>query len=157
MEPPGWECDLGMLLSVGVVDKLYRSVLELLPDKPCCHWVMLHKLYRLMLILLPDICTNTGVSKWGLLDELYRLPWLISWRGMIMAIYTWLACPEMTCRDQSSYAPSQWETSLHCYNVSHWLGPYLDWSLPMSVIWLQYRVVSGNKLSNYQVPTTLPF
>ena len=29
-------------------------------------------------------------------------------------------------RDQSSYAPSQWETSLHCNNVSHWLGAYLD-------------------------------
>ena len=26
-------------------------------------------------------------------------------------------------------APSQWETSLHCNDVSHWLGAYLDWSL----------------------------
>ena len=32
-------------------------------------------------------------------------------------------------RDQSSYAPSQWETLLQCNNVSHWLGAYLDWSL----------------------------
>ena len=32
-------------------------------------------------------------------------------------------------RDQSSYAPSQWESSLHCNNISHWLGAYLDWSL----------------------------
>ena len=33
-------------------------------------------------------------------------------------------------RNQSSYAPSQLETSLHCNDVSHWLGAYLDWSLP---------------------------
>ena len=33
------------------------------------------------------------------------------------------------CRDQSRYAPNQWETSLHCNDVSHWLGVYLDWSL----------------------------
>ena len=32
-------------------------------------------------------------------------------------------------RDQSRYAPSQWETSLHCNDVSHWPGAYLDWSL----------------------------
>ena len=32
-------------------------------------------------------------------------------------------------RDQSGYAPSQWETSLHCNDVSHWLGAYPDWSL----------------------------
>ena len=43
-------------------------------------------------------------------------------------------------RDQSRYAPSQWETSVHCNNVSHWLGAYLDWSLPIhavipSIIW----------------------
>ena len=25
--------------------------------------------------------------------------------------------------------PSQWETSLHCNDISHWLGAYLDWSL----------------------------
>ena len=32
-------------------------------------------------------------------------------------------------RDRSRYVPSQWETSLQCNNVSHWLGTYLDWSL----------------------------
>ena len=32
-------------------------------------------------------------------------------------------------RDQSEYAPSQWETSLHCNDGSHGLGAYLDWSL----------------------------
>ena len=32
-------------------------------------------------------------------------------------------------RDLYRYAPSPWETSLHCNDVSHWLGAYLDWSL----------------------------
>ena len=31
-------------------------------------------------------------------------------------------------RDQSRYAPSQWETSLQRNDVSHWLGAYLEWS-----------------------------
>ena len=38
-------------------------------------------------------------------------------------------------RDQSRYAPSQWETSLHCNDVFHWLGAYLEWSLL-----LQYQI-----------------
>ena len=32
-------------------------------------------------------------------------------------------------RDRFVYAPSQWETALHCNAVSHWLGAYTDWSL----------------------------
>ena len=39
-------------------------------------------------------------------------------------------------RDQSRYAPSQWETSLHCNDVSHWLGTHLGQSLlPHSPTW----------------------
>ena len=33
------------------------------------------------------------------------------------------------CRDQSVHAPSQWETTLHCKVVSHWLSAYTKWSL----------------------------
>ena len=32
-------------------------------------------------------------------------------------------------RDQSRCVPSQWETLLHCNDISHWLGTHLDWSL----------------------------
>ena len=32
------------------------------------------------------------------------------------------------CRDGFVYAPSQWETTLHCNVVSHWLGAYTKWS-----------------------------
>ena len=45
------------------------------------------------------------------------------------------------CWDQSRYAPSQWETSLHCNGVSHWLGAYVGWSLP----WLL-----SSRVNNYK-------
>ena len=43
-------------------------------------------------------------------------------------------------RDQSRYAPSQWEMSLQCNNVSDWLGAYLDWSLhhQWAILWAKY-------------------
>ena len=31
--------------------------------------------------------------------------------------------------DHIVYVPSQWETTLHCNVVSHWLGTYIQWSL----------------------------
>ena len=34
-----------------------------------------------------------------------------------------------TCRDHFVNAPSQWETTLHCNIISHWLGAYTKWSL----------------------------
>ena len=41
----------------------------------------------------------------------------------------WYVFPSLIVRDQSRYAPSLWETSLHCNDVPHWLGTYLNWSL----------------------------
>ena len=32
-------------------------------------------------------------------------------------------------RGHFMYAPSQWETTLQCNVVSHWLGAYAEWSL----------------------------
>ena len=44
-----------------------------------------------------------------------------------------------------SYEPSQWETSLHCTDISHWLGAYLDWSLVSkmyrAITWTNYNPV----------------
>ena len=34
------------------------------------------------------------------------------------------------CRDHFVYAPSQWEATLPCNVVSHWLGAYTKWSPP---------------------------
>ena len=36
------------------------------------------------------------------------------------------------------YAPSQWETTLHCSIVSHRLGAYTKWSLVVSLFWFRY-------------------
>ena len=41
----------------------------------------------------------------------------------------WEAFLHRWSRDQSRYAPIQWETVLHCNDISHWLGTYLDRSL----------------------------
>ena len=35
------------------------------------------------------------------------------------------------CRDHFVNAPNQWETTLHCNVVSHWLGAYTKWPLCM--------------------------
>ena len=32
-------------------------------------------------------------------------------------------------RDHSGYGLSQWETTLQCNDVSHWLSPYPEWSV----------------------------
>ena len=32
------------------------------------------------------------------------------------------------------YAPSQWETTLQCNAVSHWLGSYTKWSLQQEAL-----------------------
>ena len=37
-------------------------------------------------------------------------------------------------RDHIVYAPSQWETTLQCNVVSHWLGAYAKWSLHLTVV-----------------------
>ena len=36
---------------------------------------------------------------------------------------------ELHNRDQFMNAPAQWETTLHCNAVSHWLGAYKKWSM----------------------------
>ena len=42
-------------------------------------------------------------------------------------------------KDQTRCTPSQCEKSLHCNDVSHWLGAYLDWSLP----WVEWLTSAG--------------
>ena len=36
---------------------------------------------------------------------------------------------KILARDHSGYGLGQWETTLTCSTVSHWLSPYLEWSL----------------------------
>ena len=55
--------------------------------------------------------------------------WLI-----IKSILWHLLLSNVTSVYESRYAPSQWDSSLRCNNVSHWLGTYLDWSLLVFMI-----------------------
>ena len=46
------------------------------------------------------------------------------------------------CRDHFVDVPSQWETALHCNAVSHWLGAYIESSLPVIYI-LVYSFIAS--------------
>ena len=66
----------------------------------------------------------------------------------------------ITGSDHFLYAPSQWETTLQCNVVSHWLGALMKWSLhrhwlnhilnmhipfpKVSLIWKAYKVNIGS-------------
>ena len=54
-------------------------------------------------------------------------------------------------RDQSRYALSQWEMSLQCNDISHWLSAYLDWSLYQSEDKLT-RNIETNQTANTPTP-----
>ena len=47
---------------------------------------------------------------------------------------------KMVCREYGHfvYVPSQWETTLHCNVVSHWLSTYRKWSLRGANFYLVY-------------------
>ena len=47
----------------------------------------------------------------------------------VQNICTGESCYNTVIRDHFVYAPSQWETMLHCNVVSHWLGAYTKCSL----------------------------
>ena len=51
---------------------------------------------------------------------------------------------DLDLRDNFVYAPGQWETTLHCNAVSHWLGSYTKWSMndenKLSAIFNDYTV-----------------
>ena len=48
----------------------------------------------------------------------------------------------LTCSNHSAYAPSQWETTLHCNVVSDWLGIYIKWSLTWGAdLWSEFQKI----------------
>ena len=49
-------------------------------------------------------------------------------------------------RDHSGYGISQWETTLQCNVVSHWLSPYTKWSLCHRAPYTFTNIDSGNAL-----------
>ena len=56
----------------------------------------------------------------------------------------------LSSRNLFAYAPSQWETTLHCNTVSHWLGTYKAW------VWVSYILGSAIEgLVKYVMTTAL--
>ena len=70
---------------------------------------------------LPDDSRTEGESLRLLLDTLSSPYIERAW---------WFNPMRDLTRDQCRYAPSQWERTLYCNSVSHWLGTFFDWSLP---------------------------
>ena len=58
--------------------------------------------------------------------------------------------PYNVYRDTSVHAPSQWETTLYCNVVSHWLGAYTKWSLVYGFCYVNLRNGTNR---NWQVVT----
>ena len=84
-----------------------------------------------------DLVANRGNTAYGV--DVIAIHIIHMYRKIEHSVVLWY------CRDQSIYAPSQWETSLQCNNVSHWLGAELDWSLILCDT--HTGIVLGRKLS----------
>ena len=80
----------------------------------------------------PKVC-RTKIYEWGML----------LWKSLLGWISWCLICKSSHCRDYFVYAPKQWETTLQCNIISHWLGAYTKRSIPLQVIW-RLRCVAMN-------------
>ena len=115
------------------------------------------------------IWTNDGIVDWrkyvslGFNDLTCELDFEENYLRMIYnnaVLYITLYNPVLrlmiphSFRNMSRYVPSQWEMSLHCNDISHWQGTYLNWSLWLACedevrgvfLWVQcLTYVLGNK------------
>ena len=87
-----------------------------------------------------DLRLNKRLSKqsWG---WWFEMPWCPIWhhcnavpikQDMLTNVTNcahYSESPSITLRDDSVFAPSQWEMALHCNAISHWLGTYTESSL----------------------------
>ena len=95
-------------------------------------------------VLFMNICCDSCVSAnaviiYGLLDIFCYIKYIIPWNHQqcLLPNKEYLS----TCnfikqiRDQSGYWFSQWEMTLHCNVISHWLSPYPECSLQTLIMW----------------------
>ena len=85
------------------------------------------KIFMFILILLQNCALRTF--------RRYDWPWTSSviWRSNVHSSESITAVSRNLIRDHSGYGLSQWETMLQCNIVSHWLSPYPEWSLLITV------------------------
>ena len=64
------------------------------------------------------------------------LYWIVYW-----SIKSIQSPEDKVRRDQFGNAPSQWEMTLHCNIISHWLGTYTKWSPSQHTLQHQYGLI----------------
>ena len=112
-----------------------RQCYSIIIGKPSIWWyqILIHWPYQFLAQLL--------YTKWKFSVQLWKTLSISS--GLMFSLAT-------ICRAHSVHAPCQWETTLHCNVVSHWLGAYTKWSL---YIWLHKTYIiswyQGNSLLKY--------
>ena len=104
----------------------------------CLHWKLskwqlpvqpvIKKIFKMMTFQCKCCCIfflhiNLGCN--GMCYSEYMAPWIMSFDFSCSQ----LGHLECHLRDHFVYAPSQWETTLQCNVVFHWLGACTKWSL----------------------------
>ena len=116
---PGWNISTDILL---------------LRDDRKCKYI---KCKYIFLCFLKEIQHKKGES-WGSWSFIESMVTAIAKGRQLLCIYQWsydffALAHWFALRDHSGYGLSQWETTLHCNIVSHWLSPYPEWSLALEV------------------------
>ena len=106
--------------------------------------------------MLPSPCSSLYKYRW-LSAKLQHLQCFISNVDMIVLHWAFgmyhvrssARRLHFSCRDHFMYAPSQWETMLHCNIVSHWLGA--NRSLQLGFILDVSKIISGSESLTQQL------
>ena len=75
--------------------------------------------------LTPTLAVRQQAITWTSLDPVLYRHIVSPGHNELRFMFTWLS----SSRDHFVYVPSQWEATLQCNVVSHWLGTYTKWSL----------------------------
>ena len=89
-----------------------------------------------MQLFTPHWCTCPGVKFYSLPNDRYFVPGAFQFMTWINA-YIYIRCflwNFILIRDHSAFWLSQWDTTLQCNVVSHWLSPNLEGSLLIRAI-----------------------
>ena len=74
------------------------------------------------------------------------------WKGKIsklLVFNSYTSTFVQIVREHPGYGLSQWETTLQCNVVSHWLSSYPEWSLGQLCSWIAHCIISANIKNKY--------
>ena len=104
-----------------------------------------------------------SIGSWGSVTFVWKYKFFLSWKYVWNCLCTFRpqcvnACITICRNHFVVYAPSQWETTLQCNIVSHWLGTCTKWSqahlsvvLTVRPIQLRYVQISRSYLADINV------